>query len=177
MEENKQTKKSQNEITIKDIVMTLAIAIAMSFFLSSFFRLTVVNGHSMDSTLHDGQRLVLNLKAYAKEEPDYKDIVVIEREDLSVQFLIKRVIGTPGDKVTIKDNQLYINDELIKEDYINEDMMTDDLEIFVPEDKVFVMGDNRNHSVDSRSVVIGLIDIDDIVGKAVFSITGFKAVE
>lgn len=171
-------KAKENTINFKDILITIALSIAMSFLITSFIRVTVVNGHSMDSTLYDGQRLVLNLRAYDKHDPEYKDIVVVERDDLSVHFLIKRVIGTPGDKITIKDNKLYINDELIKEDYINEEMDTEDLEVEIPEGKVFVMGDNRNHSIDSRNInVIGLINIDDIVGKAVFSISGFKAVE
>lgn len=175
----KQKEKDNNKITIKDIIITLILSVAISFALMSVFRITVVNGHSMDNTLYDGQRLVLNVRAYDNKEPEYKDIVVVERDDLSVKYLIKRVIGTPGDKLVIKDNKLYINDELIYEDYIREEMVTDDLEVVIPEGKIFVMGDNRNESLDSRSInVIGLIDYEEeVLGKAVFSISGFKSIE
>lgn len=181
MEEKTKTKQNEkdNKITIKDILITLVLSVAISFALMSFFRITVVNGHSMDNTLYDGQRLVLNVRAYDNKAPEYKDIVVVKRDDLSVKYLIKRVIGTPGDKITIKDNKLYINDELMYEDYIREEMVTDDLEVVIPEGKIFVMGDNRNHSLDSRSTnVIGLIDYEEeVLGKAVFSISGFKSIK
>lgn len=170
--------KKSNKISLKDIICTLVLSIAISLAIMAFFRLSVVNGHSMDNTLYNGQKLVLDVKAYDRHVPEYKDIVVIKRDDLSVKYLIKRVIGVPGDKLVIKDNKLYINDKQIKENYIKEDMVTDDLEVKIPENKVFVMGDNRNNSLDSRNInVIGLIDYDDLLGKAIFSISGFKSVK
>lgn len=176
--EKKEIKKNENGFTLKEVATTLLLAIVASFVIMSFFRMTVVNGHSMDSTLYDSQRLVLSVRAYDHKTPEYKDIIVVEREDLSVRYLIKRVIGLPGDKVAIKDNQLYINDEVVYENYILEEMNTPDLEVVIPEGKVFVMGDNRNNSLDSRNLnVIGLINIDDILGKTIFSISGFKTIE
>lgn len=168
---------SNAKITFLEIIKTLSFAMLLSVVLLQFFRFNTVVGHSMDSTLYDGQRLILNLKAYSNKEPEYKDIVVVKRDDLSVKYLIKRVIGLPGDTIEIKDNQLYINGKLTDEDYINEPMQTDDLYIEVPEGKVFIMGDNRNHSVDSRNInVIGLIDYDEILGKAVFSFSTFELI-
>jgi len=166
------------KITFWEIIKTLAFAMLLSIIVLQFFRFNTVVGHSMDSTLYDGQRLILNLQAYSKKEPEYKDIIVVKRDDLSVKYLIKRVIGVPGDTIEIKDNQLYINGTLTNEDYINEPMETEDLYIEVPAGKVFIMGDNRNHSLDSRNInVIGLIDCDEILGKAVFSFSTFEVID
>lgn len=174
----KEKENTSNGFSLKEVATTLLLAIVASFIIMSFFRVTVVNGHSMDNTLYDNQRLLLSVRAYDHKDPEYKDIVVIERDDLSVRYLIKRVIGVPGDTVEIKNNKLYINGEAIYEDYIREEMLTDDLSVTIPEGKIFVMGDNRNNSLDSRNMnVIGLIDYDEILGKAIFSLSGFKAIE
>ena len=84
--------------------------------------------------------------------------------------IIKRVVGLPGDHLEMKNNQLYRNGELLKEDYIKEPMEgNEDFSYDIPEGKVFVMGDNRNHSVDSR--MIGYVDFDeDVVGRVFFKV-------
>lgn len=153
---------------MKDMIITIVVALTLSAMVLIFFRFTTIDGHSMDNTLYDGQRLILSMKSYAfGKTPEYKDIIVFERKDLSTRYLVKRVIGVAGDRVSIKNNQLYINNELINEDYIKEPMKeTDDMDIVVPEGKVFVMGDNRNHSIDSRKYIIGFVDIEnEICGK------------
>lgn len=132
------------------------------------FRMVDVDGSSMEQTLHDGERLILSSMAY---EPQYEDIVVIARGDTK-EPLIKRVIGLPGDTIDIdeKTGDVYRNSKLLKEPYISVPTAREQMTgpITVPEGCVFVMGDNRERgrSLDSRSM--GCVDIDDIVGKAVY---------
>lgn len=129
------------KITLRDLIKTVIVSGAIAGLFLMFFRIATVQSNSMDKTLADGNKLLLGTTLYKLGKPEYKDIVVIKRDDLPVKYIVKRVIGVEGDKVRIKDNQLYINDELIQEGYINEEMKTDDLELTVPEGKVFVMGD------------------------------------
>ena len=167
-------KKNEDKLDIKQIILTLGLGIVLAIIFMQIVRVTDVNGHSMDSTLYNGEKLLLNRMAYVNSEPKYKDIVVVERDDLSVKYIIKRVIGEAGDTIEIKDNQVYKNGNLLNEDYIKEAMVNnEDMKVTVPEGCVFVMGDNRNHSMDSRSSIIGLINDKDIVGKAVFNISDF----
>ena len=85
-------------------------------------------------------------------------------------FIIKRVVGIGGDHIEIKDNELYLNGELLEEDYINGAMInSEDMVVDVPEGKVFVMGDNRNNSLDSRK--LGYFDFDeDVIGRVFFTV-------
>ena len=85
-------------------------------------------------------------------------------------FIIKRVVGIGGDHIEIKDNELYLNGELLEEDYINGAMInSEDMLVDVPEGKVFVMGDNRNNSLDSRK--LGYFDFDeDVIGRVFFTV-------
>ncbi|CAN7292820.1 signal peptidase I [Paenibacillus sp. LjRoot153] len=170
---------------------SIAISFVLVVFLGVFvFQSTRVSGHSMDPTLHDSQRVYVSKLSHTFHyEPNYEDIVIIDsrvemkrtfKHDLLDSPLlslfvrgddkhvwIKRVIGKPGDQLELKDNQMYRNGELLNESYINEEMRANGNKKWtVPADHIFVMGDNRNNSMDSR--VIGFIPIDHVLGKKLF---------
>jgi len=137
-----------------------------------------VNGQSMEPTYHDGEYLMTDKVSYKFGVPKRGDIVVFKAppnagcpEGTGCDY-IKRVIGLPGDTVEVKDNHLYLNDELLVEPYLSDTLMTKAGEftsngpIIVPPGSYFVSGDNRPHSSDSR--VWGPVPLDLIVGKVFF---------
>jgi len=90
------------------------------------------------------------------------------RRDFSKEFWVKRIIGKPGDTLEIRDGELYRNEELLEENYINEEMKTRNVKFIVPENHVFVMGDNRNYSNDSR--YIGPVPLENVRAKVLFRV-------
>ena len=145
----------------------LAMAVAIIALVFTFgVRIVKVDGHSMDHTLSDGERILINLL----KAPDYGDIVVVDGYTDYGKPLVKRVIAKGGDTISIdyETGTVTVNGEVLQEDYIAEPTYLGyDVEFpyTVPEGTVFVMGDNRNQSLDSRSSYIGCIDEQDILGK------------
>lgn len=124
-----------------------------------------VEGISMYPTLNEYHDKVI-LEKYKQFTDDYDrgDIVVVKLENRNI---IKRVIGLPNESIEIKNSDVYINGELLEEPYLDDSVKTyPDMTIKIPSDSIFVMGDNREYSSDSRS--IGAIKIDDIMGKSVY---------
>lgn len=157
-----------NKETIREIIESVVIAGVLAFFIITFIiQSFIVQGHSMEDTLHDGERLFVNKFIYYFQPPERGDIIVLEPKGGSGSKYIKRVIGLPGDTVEIVAGNLYVNEHRIKEDYILEPMYGNFGPYEVPKEHVFVMGDNRNHSSDSRMTsLVGYVPYDAISGRA-----------
>ena len=154
------------------IFATAALAIAICF--TFFFRTVVVDGSSMNPTLTHGDRLIIT--AVAKDYK-YGDIVVCSQPNPMEKTLIKRVIATEGQKVTIDfvNGVVKVDGVELDEPYIAEKTYREEGIAFnntvVPERCVFVMGDNRNNSTDSRSPMVGFIDTNYIMGRVLFRLS------
>ena len=150
------------------VCSVLAVVLLFTFVI----RLIGVDGHSMVPTLQDGDRLlVLN----SMLDDDYRsgDIVVLRKDTFLKDPIVKRVIATEGQTVDIdfSTGSVYVDDALLKENYINELTFLEEgteFPLTVPENSIFVMGDNRNHSRDSRDSRLGTVDNRYVIGKAVF---------
>ncbi|MFZ3579668.1 signal peptidase I [Virgibacillus sp. DJP39] len=142
------------------------IAILLAFFLRTFvFATSIVEGESMVPTLEDGERVIFNKLIYLIDEPERGDVVIVKRPNKNY---VKRVIGLPGETIKFQDHQLYINGEKYEEKFTNAEALEHTGNfgpIEVPEEKYFVMGDNRAISKDSRNG-LGFINSDDIVGRS-----------
>ena len=150
------------------VCSVLAVVLLFTFVV----RLIGVDGHSMVPTLQDGDRLLV-LNSLWDSDYEYGDIVVLRKESFLEEPIVKRVIATEGQTVDIDfaSGSVYVDGELLEEDYINEPTYVEEgtqFPLTVPEGSIFVMGDNRNHSSDSRSSDLGTVDIRYVIGKAVF---------
>lgn len=123
-----------------------------------------VDGESMEPSLYEDQRLIVELLSYRFEQPARGDIIVLNLHERDTGPLIKRVVGLPGDMVEIRDGQVLINGEPLSEPYLAEPTTGVMKARLVPEEHVFVMGDNRNASNDSR--YFGMVPYSEIVGHA-----------
>lgn len=172
----KKKKKSKDSGDMFDWVQCLVPAMVIFLLLFVFVgRSLFVLGESMLPTLEEGDRLVISRLFYT---PERGDIVVLQKNSFSDTSIIKRVIATEGETVDIdfEAGIVYVDGIALDEPYINEPTHSQqnfDEPVTVPEGCVFVMGDNRNRSTDSRTDTIGCVDTRHILGKALFRLMPF----
>ena len=154
--------------TLGSLVLIVLLAYGMSSFITNYCVWhTQVDGTSMEPALENGDRLLVDKMSYHFREPERFDIVVFpQRIDV---YYVKRIIGLPGETVQIKEGKIYINDVMLVENYGKEAMeesYTMELPVTLGTDQYFVLGDNRNHSMDSRDPLVGTVSKNYIIGKA-----------
>lgn len=166
---------------IKTSLFLLLVLVVTLLIVKFVAQRTVVVGYSMETTLTDGDNLVIDKLSYRFGKPKRYDVIVFPYKYEKNTYYIKRIIGLPGDTVRMDyEGKIYVNDKLIDEKYgiYKDDALIDPglaLDgVTVGEDEYFVLGDNRNHSSDSRNPAVGNIKKKDIIGKALFRIYPFN---
>ena len=194
------TKKNSLKTEIIEWIKSIVVALVIGFVVTSFVKPTMVIGESMTNTLQPYDYLLVNKISYKNSLPEYSDIVLAQTEiplydnELDImsrilkklnlgdekaynKIVIKRVIGLPNDIIAIKDGYVYRNGEKLEENYTR-DGVTYGGEIYqVPEGHVFLMGDNRQGSSDSRDESIGMIKKEDLIGKVIIRIFPFNKIQ
>lgn len=156
-----------------------AIFVLTLLFITFIAQRTEVVGISMEPTLIDGDSLLVDKVTYRFSNPKRFDIVIFPYQYGNKQYFIKRVIGLPGETVQIdSEGHIYINGVVLEENY-GAEVITDPGRasdpIVLGDDEYFVMGDNRNHSMDSREPSVGDIKKEDIMGKAFIRVWPFDS--
>lgn len=147
---------------LETMLPAIAVVLAINLFLA---QPRVVHGQSMEPNLHENQRVIVDMLSYRFRTPDRGEIIVLDvPERRSGPPLIKRVIGLPGDIVEIRDGQVLINDQQLDEPYLDQSTQGWLAPAIVPEECVFVLGDNRAASNDSR--YFGVVPHENILGRA-----------
>ncbi len=160
---------------LKEVIPYIIIVFVVIFIKAFIVTPIRVNGPSMLPTLKEKDIMILNKTAYYFSSPKRFDIVVIDTKE---NYIIKRIIGLPGEEIEYKDNALYVNGEKVEEKIENlqtEDFTSEELgSKKIPEDTYLVLGDNRMESYDSRS--IGFINKKQILGKTSLTILPFNRI-
>lgn len=168
---------------VKSLIKDIIVAAILAAVVISFVRPTIVKQTSMQDTLNPNDYIIMYRRAYSGDkEPKRGDIVIfkseLQDENGKNKLLIKRVIGLPGDKITINDGKVYINDKEYDESYLKDGYTTGSMNNFrVPKGEYFVMGDNRVVSIDSRYSEVGCVKKDAIKGRAVLRLFPFTKIK
>lgn len=171
------------KVVLKFMLQLVVVIVVTSFIFTKVIKIVKVDGHSMAPTLNDGNIAIVNARYLETNEINRFDVVILKCAKLD-KNIIKRVIGLPGDKVVYQDDKLYINNHYYDEYYLNKeflnnakekyqtDLFTNDFSITLGNDEIFVLGDNRLQSADSRT--LGTFKYGDIIGKKGLIIYPFK---
>ena len=148
----------------------IVIVVILSLGIITFIgQRTKVSGHSMETTLSDGDNLIVDKLTYRFSDPKRFDIIVFPYKYEENTYFIKRIIGLPGETIQVTDGKIYINGQVLDESYGREVLKSGGIAetpITLGEDEYFVMGDNRNDSMDSRDPSVGVLHKSELVGRA-----------
>ncbi len=170
-EEAEASSKSNLKKEILDWVVSIVVALAVALFIRQFiFTLVRVDGPSMLPTLHHNDTLYVNRFMYT---PEVGDVIIFRPPNSPSTPYVKRVIAVEGQEVVVdaREQSVYVDGVKLEEDYISEALVsagTMEYPFTVPEDHVFVLGDNRNNSRDSRDASVGAVPRKNIIGKVIF---------
>ena len=166
--------------TLKYIIFIIIVIVLALYVVG----LQQVVGPSMQPTLNNKDVVILDKLSYRFKDIKRGDIVALYYAD--TKFLIKRVVGLPGEAISFKNNKLYINEKAYSENYLEEDIINEDFDLNtlgyskIPDNMYLVLGDNRSNSLDSRSKEVGLIKKENIIGKVrlrLWPINKFKLIK
>ncbi len=161
-------------------IKTIILSIVIALIITTFIKPTIVKNYSMVPTLDENNFLIVNRFLYNRGTPKRGDIVVfkspLKTENGKEKLLIKRVIALPGEEIIINNGQVLIDGVKLEESYLTDDYTIGEVDMVIPDKKFFAMGDNRSNSLDSRDHILGLIDMDDIIGKAFFRLYPFNRI-
>ena len=163
------SKKKDFKYYLKEYGPYLAVIVIVLLIKQFLFSPVMVSGESMVSTLKDTDIMIMDKISLNTNPIKRFEIVVITYQN---RYLIKRVVGLPGEQIEYKDNKLYVNGEYVEEPFLDEEQYTGDLSIKVPEGFYFVLGDNRVNSNDSR--YLGCFSLEKIEGRTSFTIFPFS---
>ncbi len=175
-EKKEKKEKKEKDSSLKDILRGLVIGLVAILLIAIFIKPIIVQGSSMEPTINDKDYLLISRQAYKIGEPERGDVVVFPHHQGTEDALyIKRVIAIPGDHLKIKNGKVYINNKLQDEEYLADGTQTSgNIDFTIPEGEIFVMGDNRGNSSDSRS--FGTVSIEDVTGKVFVRLFPFNKI-
>ena len=166
-EAEKTYQKRKWTYVVLELLQMLLFVLILYLVINVAFERVEVLTPSMENTLAVGDRVVVNKLAYLRREPVFGEVIVFNPPIESEAPFIKRLIGTPGDEIRINEGEVFVNGEKLDEPYLKETMLSEEEQSWVvPEGYLFVMGDNRNASNDSRSW--GFVSREEVIGKALF---------
>ena len=173
-DEELEVEKSNEKSILRELfgwVLYILIVVGLTYLILTYVgQRTRVSGHSMETTLSDGDNLIVDKLSYRFGDPKRYDIIVFPYKYKENTYYIKRIIGLPGETVQVTDGYAYIDGELLESDVYGAEIMDNSgiagEPLTLDEDEYFVLGDNRNNSSDSRDPSVGILTREDLLGRA-----------